>query len=436
MAEKKIPQRLHEPSVLMELLVTNGGVPLVGEVTISGAKNSALPIFIASLLTTEPMRISNIPLLQDIRTTTEMLRRMGSKVIFDDHSAQIENEGINSFYAPYELVKTMRASVLVLGALLSRYGRASVSLPGGCAIGERPINLHLNGLTAMGVDINVDSGYIHANCSQVRGAHITMEQVTVTGTENLMLAATLADGETTIENAACEPEVVDMANCLNKMGARIRGAGTKCITIEGVKEVHGAEYRILPDRIETSTFLTAATMTRGRIIARNTDPSLLEAVLNKLREAGAEIEVNADTIILDMHGERPSCVDAVTEPYPHFPTDMQAQLTAMNCIGTGSAKITDTVFERRFSHLKELQRMGANIELKGNTVHVSGTQQLTGASVTATDLRASASLVLAGLVAKGKTTIDRIHHLDRGYENIEKKLSNLGANIARVPHIR
>ncbi len=418
----------------MDKLIIQGGCSLQGEISISGAKNSALPIFVASLLTTEPMQIDNVPHLQDTATTMALLSRMGSSITLNENmQIRIDNGAIDNFDAPYDLVKTMRASILVLGALLARYGQAKVSLPGGCAIGSRPINLHLEGLRAMGVDINVGGGYVRARCERIRSARLNLKQTTVTGTENLMLAASLGDGETVIENAACEPEIVDLANCLNKMGARISGAGTRRIIIDGVDELHGVCYRVLPDRIETGTYLVAAAMTRGKVVARDTDPGLLEAVLEKLSEAGADINTGDDWISLDMHGERPRCVDVVTAPFPGFPTDMQAQITVMNAVGEGSGKVTDTIFENRFMHIQELQRMDASLCLRGNTVYVDGQQRLDGAQVMATDLRASASLVLAGLVAEGETIVDRIYHVDRGYERIEEKLLRLGAPIKRVP---
>ncbi|MBU0501018.1 MAG: UDP-N-acetylglucosamine 1-carboxyvinyltransferase [Gammaproteobacteria bacterium] len=418
----------------MDKLIVTGGVPLSGEVRIAGAKNAALPILAATLLSDGPMLISNVPHLQDVTTTIELLGRMGVSLVIDERlRVEIDATTIKHCIAPYELVKTMRASILVLGPLLSRFGQAEVSLPGGCAIGSRPVNLHIDGLRAMGADIKVENGYIRAKVDRLKGARLIMELVTVTGTENLMMAAALADGETVIENAAREPEVVDLANCLIAMGARIEGAGTDTIVIEGVERLHGAEYRVLPDRIETGTYLVGAAISRGRVKALDTDPSLLDAVVHKLREAGAVIETGPDWISLDMEGRRPRSVDIHTAPYPAFPTDMQAQFTALNAVAEGVGTITEAVFENRFMHVQEMQRMGARIRLEGNTAICTGIERLTGAPVMATDLRASAGLVLAGLAADGETTIDRIYHIDRGYENIEEKLSSLGAQIRRVP---
>ena len=420
----------------MDKLIIQGGTPLEGEVSISGAKNSALPILSATLLTDKPVTISNVPHLHDITTTIELLGRMGSKITVNERMhIEIDNSEINNFFAPYELVKTMRASILVLGPLLARYGKADVSLPGGCAIGSRPVNIHIQGLIAMGAEITTETGYIRAiTKKRLKGAHLNLDLVTVTGTENLMMAATLADGKTVIENAAREPEVKDLANCLNKMGAKIKGAGTHRIEIEGVEALHGTEHKILPDRIETGTYLVAAAMTRGRMRLRNTNSALLESVLTKLSEAGANIEVDKNTISIDMDGKKPKAVDVHTSPFPGFPTDMQAQFTAMNSIAEGSGAITEAVFENRFMHVHELQRMGADLKLEGNTTITDGVEELTSAPVMATDLRASASLVLAGLVAKGQTVVDRIYHIDRGYETIEEKLSQLGANIKRIPN--
>jgi UDP-N-acetylglucosamine 1-carboxyvinyltransferase len=380
------------------------------------------------------MMVSNVPHLNDITTTMELLGGMGVYLVVDEKmNIESDTSTIKYFNAPYELVKTMRASILVLGPMLARFGQADVSLPGGCAIGSRPVNLHIDGLRAMGADISVENGYIRARCKRLHGARIVMDLVTVTGTENLMMAATLARGTTLIENAAREPEVVDLANCLNKMGARVSGAGSPTITIEGVDKLKGTHYRVLPDRIETGTFLVAAAMTRGRVKVRDTQPELVDAVLQKLREAGAEIETGADWISLDMQGRRPLAVDVHTAPYPAFPTDMQAQFTAMNSVAEGVGVITETIFENRFMHVQELQRMGAKIRLEGNTAICTGADHLTGAPVMATDLRASASLVLAGLVATGETLVDRIYHIDRGYQNIEEKLSGLGGEIRRLP---
>ncbi len=418
----------------MDKLLISGGVPLHGEIRVSGAKNAALPILAASLLSDQTLTLSNVPHLHDVTTTMELLGQMGVRITVDERmNIEVDTRHIHSFRAPYELVKTMRASILVLGPLLARYGSADVSLPGGCAIGPRPVNLHLQGLQAMGAQIQVENGYIHASAKRLRGTHLVLDKVTVTGTENLMMAATLAEGTTTIENAAREPEVVDLAQCLIQMGARISGAGTDTIVIEGVPELHGARYGILPDRIETGTYLTAAAMSGGRIKLRDARPHCLEATLNKLREAGAEIETGADWITLDMHGKRPLAVHVHTAPYPCFPTDMQAQFTALNSIAQGVGTITETVFENRFMHVHELKRMGANIALEGNTAITTGVERLTAAPVMATDLRASASLVLAGLVAQGETVVDRIYHIDRGYECIEEKLTQLGARIRRVP---
>jgi len=418
----------------MDKLIISGGVPLDGEVKISGAKNAALPIMVATLLTSERMTIQNVPHLQDITTTMGLLGRLGVDLVVDEKlNIEIESSTIKEYRAPYDLVKTMRASILVLGPLLARHGRAEVSMPGGCAIGSRPVNLHIKGLQAMGAEITVDHGYIIAKTNgRLRGAKIVLDMVTVTGTENLMMAATLADGVTIIENAAREPEVVDLAQCLNKMGARITGAGTDIITIEGVPELHGTTYPIMPDRIETGTYLVAAAITAGRVKVKNTQADTLDAVLAKLREAGAEIEVGNNWISLDMKGQRPKAVSLRTSPFPAFPTDMQAQFTALNSVAQGTGTITETVFENRFMHVLELQRMGANIHLEGNTAICTGVPKLTGAPVMATDLRASASLVLAGLAAEGDTHIERIYHIDRGYECIEEKLALLGAQIRRV----
>ena len=418
----------------MDKLIIKGGEPLSGDVRIAGAKNAALPILAATLLADGPMTIGNVPHLHDITTTMELLGRMGVGLVVDERMhIETDTGSIRNFDAPYELVKTMRASILVLGPLLARFGRANVSLPGGCAIGSRPVNLHIQGLQAMGADIRVENGYIQATASRLRGARIVMDIITVTGTENLMMAATLADGETLIENAAREPEVVDLANCLNRMGARISGAGTDTIRIEGVESLKGTDYRVLPDRIETGTYLAAAAMTGGSIRVRDTQPGLMDAVLQKLREAGAEITCGDDWIELDMNGRRPKAVHVHTAPFPAFPTDMQAQFTALNAVASGVGTITETVFENRFMHVLEMQRMGADIKLEGNTAICAGVERLTAAPVMATDLRASASLVLAGLVADGETVVDRIYHIDRGYENIEEKLAGLGAQIRRIP---
>ncbi|MCZ6718559.1 MAG: UDP-N-acetylglucosamine 1-carboxyvinyltransferase [Gammaproteobacteria bacterium] len=418
----------------MDKLIIKGGVPLNGEIRVSGAKNAALPILAATLLADGPVTVGNVPHLHDITTTMELLGRMGVQLMVDERmNIEVDNRTINEFFAPYELVKTMRASILVLGPLLTRYGRADVSLPGGCAIGSRPVHLHIQGLTAMGAEVRVEGGYIRATAKRLKGVHLPMDMVTVTGTENLMMAATLAEGTTVIQNAAREPEVVDLANCLISMGAQIEGAGTDTIVIEGVTSLSGTRYDILPDRIETGTYLVAAAMTGGRVKLKRTRPDLLEAVLGKLSEAGAEVTVGEDWVTLDMHGARPEAVDVHTSPYPGFPTDMQAQFTAMNCISRGTATITESVFENRFMHVLELQRMGADLKLEGNTAFSQGVDRLTGAPVMATDLRASASLVLAGLVAERETSVARIYHIDRGYETIEEKLAQLGAQIRRIP---
>ena len=418
----------------MDKLIIHGGIPLQGEISISGAKNAALPILAATLLTEDPVVISNVPHLHDITTTMGLLGRMGAELTIDERmNIEINNKNITDLFAPYELVKTMRASILVLGPMLAKFGRADVSLPGGCAIGSRPVNLHIQGLKAMGADIKVEAGYIRARSKRLRGVPLTMDMITVTGTENLMMAATLAEGVTVIENAAREPEVVDLAACLNAMGAKIEGAGTDRITIEGVERLTGARHSILPDRIETGTYLVAATMTGGKVKLKNTRANLLDAVLAKLKEAGAEITEGDNSITLDMNGRRPRAVDVHTSPFPGFPTDMQAQFTAMNAIASGSGIITENVFENRFMHVQELRRLGADIKLEGNTAISTGVEKLTAAPVMATDLRASASLVLAGLVAEGETVVDRIYHIDRGYETIEEKLAQLGARIKRVP---
>ncbi len=419
----------------MDKLLITGGNPLFGELRMSGAKNAALPILAATLLSEKPVLIGNVPHLHDITTTMELLGRMGVHLVIDEKlNIEVDSSSIQTFYAPYELVKTMRASILVLGPLVARFGKAEVSLPGGCAIGTRPVNIHLEGLTAMGADISVSNGYIHATAKRLRGCRLVLDLVTVTGTENLMMAAALADGVTIIENAAREPEVVDLANFLNAMGAKIHGAGTDILEIEGVESLsgEGLHYQILPDRIETGTYLVAAAMTGGKVKLKNTRPDLLDAVIEKLLEAGALIECGDSWIELDMQGRRPKSVSMHTAPYPAFPTDMQAQFTAMNAIAEGVGVITETVFENRFMHVQEMQRMGANIKLESNTAIVRGVEKLTGAPVMATDLRASASLVLAGLVAEGQTVVERIYHIDRGYECIEEKLSQLGAEIRRI----
>jgi len=416
----------------VDKLVIQGGSPLSGEVRVSGAKNAALPLMCASLLTGEPVRFSNLPRLKDVTTMLGLLARMGVQVSLDDRlGVELRAERVTEPLAPYDLVKTMRASILVLGPLLARCGEARVSLPGGCAIGLRPVDQHVKGLQQMGAEIRVDQGYIAARAGRLRGARIVADIVTVTGTENLMMAATLAHGTTVLENAAREPEVADLANCLNAMGARIRGAGTDVITIEGVDHLHGTAHAIMPDRIETGTFLAAAAATGGTIRLHGTDGKILDAVLDKLREAGAEVQVEPGVVSLAMR-RRPKSVSLRTAPYPAFPTDMQAQFMALDAIAEGTGVITETIFENRFMHALELQRLGADIEISGNTAIVRGAPRLQGATVMATDLRASASLVIAGLVAEGETTVERIYHLDRGYESIEEKLSQLGARIRRV----
>ena len=419
----------------MDKLLIRGGVTLNGEIRIAGAKNSALPILAATLLTHDTVQVCNLPHLYDITTMLELLGCMGVEPIVDEKlNVEINSSTIKHFSAPYELVKTMRASILVLGPLLTRYGEAEVAFPGGCAIGSRPVNLHIAALKKMGADIDVDGGYIKATVDgRLKGAHIFMDMVTVTGTENVMMAATLADGETIIENAAREPEVVDLANCLVKMGAKIIGQGTDTIVIEGVKALHGCSYAVMPDRIETGTYLIATAATRGCIKVKDTRPDILESVLSKLEQTGAHITVGDDWIQLDMRGKRPKSVSVKTAPYPAFPTDMQAQFTALNTIAKGTGSITETVFENRFMHVHEMNRMGASIQVEGNTVIVKGVPELRGAPVMATDLRASASLIIAGLVSSDETTVDRIYHIDRGYECIEEKLQSLGARIKRIP---
>lgn len=418
----------------MDKLLITGGKPLNGEIRISGAKNAALPILAATLLADTPSYIGNIPHLQDITTMIELLGRMGVDLVIDEKlNIEVDSSRVHTFTAPYDLVKTMRASILVLGPLVTRFGQAQVSLPGGCAIGSRPVNLHLQGLQAMGANIQVENGYIAVQAPRLHGANLLLDVVTVTGTENLMMAASLAQGTTIIENAACEPEIIDLANYLTNMGAQIEGAGTDTIQITGVKNLTGTHHRVLPDRIETGTYLVAATMTGGRIKLKDTDANLLDAVLVKLRETGAQITCGENWIELDMQGRRPQAVDIHTAPYPAFPTDMQAQFTALNAIANGVAILTENVFENRFMHALELQRMGARIRLEGNTAIVTGVKHLQAAPVMATDLRASASLVLAGLVAQGETLVDRIYHIDRGYERIEEKLSQLKAKIRRIP---
>ncbi|MCE7950568.1 MAG: UDP-N-acetylglucosamine 1-carboxyvinyltransferase [Xanthomonadales bacterium PRO7] len=418
----------------MAKIVINGGEPLNGDVWISGAKNAVLPILAATLLADEPVSIGNVPHLHDVTTTMELLGQMGVSLTIDDHMRiHIDPRTANRYFAPYDLVKTMRASILVLGPLVARFGEADVSLPGGCAIGSRPVDQHIRGLQALGATVTVENGYIKARAKRLRGARIVMDVVTVTGTENIMMAAALAQGTTVIENAAQEPEVVDLAHCINAMGGRISGEGTSTIVIEGVDRLHGTQYEVLPDRIETGTFLVAGAITGGRVMAKRARPRTLDAVLHKLEEAGAHLNTGADWIEVDMRGRRPRAVDVTTAPYPAFPTDMQAQFTALNTVAEGVGTITENVFENRFMHVQELERLGADIRVEGNTAVVQGVDHMSGAQLMATDLRASACLVLAGLVAKGDTTVDRIYHIDRGYECIEEKLGTLGAKIRRLP---
>jgi UDP-N-acetylglucosamine 1-carboxyvinyltransferase len=419
----------------MNKLIIKGGVPLLGEVRVSGSKNAVLPILAGTLLADSPVIVRNVPHLHDVTTTMELLGRMGVLLtIGEKMSIEIDPTTLENTFAPYELVKTMRASILVLGPLLARFGHAEVSLPGGCAIGARPVNIHLSGLEAMGADILVEQGYIKASCKRLKGARIVMDQVTVTGTENLMMAASLADGTTVLENAAREPEVVDLADFINAMGGQIEDAGTDTITIHGVEKLRGCDYTVLPDRIETGTYLVAAAITGGKILVKRTDPRLLDSVLAKLREAGASIDTGDDWIELDMEGRKPHAVNIRTAPYPGFPTDMQAQFCALNAIAEGTGSVTETVFENRFMHIQEFMRLGANVHIEGNTAIIQGVEGLNGAPVMATDLRASASLILAGLVAQGETVVDRIYHIDRGYDHIEEKLAGLGAQIQRVPN--
>ena len=419
----------------MEKLVVAGGLPLNGEIKISGAKNAVLPILMATLLIDEPVIIHNVPHLHDVTTTMELLGGMGADLlIHEGMSIEINAGSVNNFVAPYDLVKTMRASVLVLGPLLGRHHQAKVSFPGGCAIGARPVDQHLKGMEALGATININDGYIDASVNgRLKGAEFTADMVTVTGTENILMAAVLAEGTTILKNAACEPEICDLANFLNKMGAKISGVGTNTLTIEGVERLHGGEYRVLPDRIEAGTYLAAGAITRGRVKLKNVDPSTMGAVLEKFIEAGAIINTGIDWIELDMRGMQPRAVNICTAPYPKFPTDMQAQMLAMNCLAIGEGSITETIFENRFMHVQELSRLGADLTLQGNTAKTVGKPRLIGAPVMATDLRASASLVLAGLMSDGETIIDRIYHIDRGYECIEEKLSQLGAKIYRIP---
>jgi UDP-N-acetylglucosamine 1-carboxyvinyltransferase len=425
----------------MQKIVVEGGVPLHGEVQISGAKNAVLPILCATLLADEPVAISNVPHLHDVVTTAKLLAGLGAGITIDqgtigkgsESGIVVDPRSVNSHVAPYELVKTMRASVLVLGPLLARHGAAEVSLPGGCAIGSRPVDQHLKGMQALGAQISVDHGFIHATTNgRLKGGRVVFDMVSVGATENVLMAACLAQGTSVLENAAMEPEIVDLADCLIAMGADIEGAGSGRLVVRGVERLHGGSHSVLPDRIETGTFLIAAAMTGGRVTTRRARPDTLDAVLDKLREAGAELDCVDDRITLDMRGRRPKAVNLTTAPHPAFPTDMQAQFMAMNCIADGVGVINETIFENRFMHVQELQRLGADIRVEGHTAIVRGVSQLSGAPVMATDLRASASLILAGLVAEGETIIDRIYHLDRGYENIEEKLSGLGAKIRRV----
>ena len=418
----------------MDKLLIKGGTPLQGVISISGAKNAALPILAGTLLASEPVTIRNVPQLKDVATMITLLQSMGAQATFDEKlNVEVDGSTVTERRAPYELVKTMRASILVLGPLVARFGEADVSLPGGCAIGARPVNLHVQGLQAMGAKVSVENGFIRARAKRLHSAHIVFDTITVTGTENLMMAAALAEGETVLENAAREPEVGDVANFLNEMGAKVSGAGTSVIRIEGVRELGGADYEVMPDRIETGTYLVAAAMTGGKVRLNRAAPDSLEAVIAKLQEAGAVIETGSDWIELDMRGRRPKAVDIRTSPYPGFPTDMQAQFCALNAISEGVGTVTETIFENRFQHVLELQRMGADIQIEGSMAVCRGIDKLAAAPVMATDLRASAGLVLAGLAATGETLVDRIYHIDRGYERIEEKLHQLGAVIKRVP---
>jgi UDP-N-acetylglucosamine 1-carboxyvinyltransferase len=419
----------------VDKLQIKGGVPLEGEVRISGSKNATLPILAAALLADEAVVVGNVPHLKDVTTTLSLLGRMGVTVTVDERNRiEVESSTLKECVAPYDLVKTMRASILVLGPLVARFGKADVSLPGGCAIGARPVNIHVAGLQAMGADISIEGGYIRARAGRLKGARLVLDTVTVTGTENLMMAATLADGETVIENAAREPEVVDLANFLIAMGARIQGAGTDKIVVQGVPKLRGTHYEVLPDRIEGGTYLVAGAITRGHVRLKNTRPDHLDAVLGKLSESGAKVATGDSWIEVDMRGRRPRSVDVRTAPYPAFPTDMQAQFAALNTVANGVGTVIETIFENRFMHMLEMRRLGAEIRLEGNTAIIRGVERLTGAPVMATDLRASASLVLAGLVAEGRTDVERIYHIDRGYEAIEEKLAQLGAQIKRVPN--
>ena len=419
----------------MDKLQIQGGVPLEGEVRISGAKNATLPILAGALLSDGPVVVGNVPHLKDVTTTVELLGGMGATVTVDERMRiEVDASTVRDYSAPYELVKTMRASILVLGPLVARFGRADVSLPGGCAIGARPVNIHVAGLQALGADITIEGGYIRARADRLRGARLVLDTVTVTGTENLMMAAVLAKGETLIENAAREPEVVDLANFLISMGAKIEGAGGDKIVVQGVERLRGTHYEVLPDRIESGTYLVAGAITGGHVRIKNTRPDHLDAVLMKLQEAGAKVDVGDTWVEVDMRGRRPRAVDVRTAPYPAFPTDMQAQFAALNTVANGVGTIIETIFENRFMHMLEMRRLGAEIRLEGNTAIIHGVTRLTAAPVMATDLRASASLVLAGLVAEGRTEVERIYHIDRGYEAIEEKLSQLGAQIKRVPN--
>ena len=417
----------------MDRLLIEGGAPLSGEVVVSGSKNAVLPVLAASLMSEEPLLVDNVPQLQDVASTMQLLSSMGATVTLSDGGGlRVDASRVDRCFASYDIVRTMRASILVLGPLLARFGEAVVSLPGGCAIGTRPINLHLRGLERMGAEIEVRDGYIHARAKRLRGAALALDQVTVTGTENLMMAACLARGRTVIENAACEPEVVDLARCLGAMGARIAGAGTARIEIDGAEALHGGAHRVLPDRIEAGTYLAAGCVTGGRVTVRAVQPDALEAVLRKFAECGAELEAGADCVTLDMRGRRPRAVDVRTAAYPGFPTDMQAQISVIGAVAEGTSTITETIFENRFMHVQELARMGASIEVRGNAAVIRGVERLSGAPVMATDLRASASLILAGLVAGGETVVRRVYHVDRGYECVEEKFRRLGARIRRL----
>ena len=428
----------------MAKILVEGGVPLNGEVQVSGAKNAVLPILCATLLADEPVAISNVPHLHDVVTTAKLLAGLGAGITIDqgtigkgsESGIVVDPRSVHSHVAPYELVKTMRASVLVLGPLLAKHGAAEVSLPGGCAIGSRPVDQHIKGMQALGAEISVEHGFIKARAGRLKGGRVVFDMVSVGATENVLMAATLAEGSSVLENAAMEPEIVDLADCLRAMGARIEGAGSGRIVVHGVERLHGAAHAVVPDRIETGTFLVAAAMTGGRVTTRNSRPGTLDAVLAKLHRAGADIAIDGDRITLDMRGRRPMAVDITTAPHPAFPTDMQAQFMAMNCVAEGVGVINETIFENRFMHVQELQRLGADIRVEGHTAIVRGVPRLGGAPVMATDLRASASLILAGLVAEGETSIDRIYHLDRGYENIEEKLSGLGARTVSYTHLR